>query len=132
MSLQSSCLGNTLQCSPAHLEGICSHPKWPHCCGTSGRISRSAGQPQAELCPQQLLQAGWGRTYPALFVLAWGWKQRAKGTSPSHLVSQTLLLAAWCQQDLETLPELIFALLSLAILVIFCLKGRVHLIMTEG
>lgn len=71
----------TLQCSPAHLEGICSHSKWPHRCGTSGRISRSAGQPQAEPCPQQLLQAGWGRTHTALFVLTCGWKQRAKGTS---------------------------------------------------
>lgn len=57
---------------------------------------------------------------------------KSQGHLLSHLASQTLLLASWCQQDLETLPGLIFALLALAILVLFCLKGRVHLIMTDG
>lgn len=62
-------------------------------------------------------------------------KTKSQGHLLSHLAkntSQTSLLAAWCQQDLETLTELIFALLSLAIRVVSCLKGRVHLIMTEG
>lgn len=64
-----------------------------------------------------------------------GMKTKSQGHLLSHLAkntSQTLLLAAWCQQDLETLTESILALLSLAILVLSCLKGRVHLVMIEG
>lgn len=63
-----------------------------------------------------------------------GLKTKSQGHLPSHLAkntSQTSLLAAWCQQDLETLTELISALLSLAILVLSCLKGRVPLDTTE-
>lgn len=64
-----------------------------------------------------------------------GMKTQSQGHLLSHLAkntSQTSLLAAWCQQDLETLTEPILALLSLAILVLSCLKGRVHLVMIEG
>lgn len=62
-------------------------------------------------------------------------KTKSQGHLLYHLAkntSQTSLLAAWCQQDLEALTELVSALLSLAILAPSCLKGRAHLIVTEG
>lgn len=62
-------------------------------------------------------------------------ESKTQGHVLSHLAkntSKTSLLAAWCQQDLEMLTEQIFAQLSLVILVLSCLKGRVPLIMTEG
>lgn len=74
-----------------------------------------------------------GQSSRSLVRAGLGLKTKSQGHLPSHLAkntSQTLLLAAWCQQDLETLTELISALLSLAILVLSCLKGRVHLDMT--
>lgn len=100
-------------------------------CGTRGspggqgniRLERASGS-----CFGQC-----SRSHTALFVLALGLKTKSQGHLPSYLAkntSQTSLLAAWCQQDLETLTELISALLSLAILVLSCLKGRVHLDMT--
>lgn len=74
--------------------------------------------------------SSFGRSSRSLVRAGLGLKTKSQGHLPSHLAkntSQTLLLAAWCQQDLETLTELISALLSLAILVLSCLKGRVHL-----
>lgn len=93
------------------------------------RITRRAGEHQAGKCLWQLLWAAHQESH-SLVRAGLGLKTKSQGHLPSHLAkntSQTSLLAAWCQQDLETLTELISALLSLAILVLSCLKGTVHL-----
>lgn len=96
---------------------------------------RGAGKHQAVACLQQLLQTSLcSRSHRALCVHL-GMETKSQGHVLSHLAkntSKTSLLAAWCQQDLEMLTELIFAQLSLVILVLSCLKGRVPLKMTEG
>lgn len=103
-----------------------------HCILWDTRITRRAGEHQAGTCLRQLLWAVQQESH-SLVRAGLGLKTKSQGHLPSHLAkntSQTSLLAAWCQQDLETLTELISALLSLAILVLSCLKGRVHLDMT--